>query len=80
MYKIIVYELVIINVNVGNRIVKKKYFNKVYSLHNIASNEISLKTIELKQRYKEFKYIFSIIESVYSFLQTILMLTGILKI
>lgn len=62
MYKIIVYELVVINVNVGNRIIKKKYFNKVYSLHNVASDEISLKTIELKREYKEFKYIFSIIK------------------
>lgn len=62
MYKIIVYELVIINVNVGNRIIKKKYFNKVYSLHNVASNEISYKSIELKRKYNEFRYIFSIIK------------------
>ena len=57
MYKIIIKELVINKIQQKNRIITKKHFIKIKEIHSINEQDISKKVIELKKKYKDFKYI-----------------------
>ena len=57
MYKIIIKELVIQKIKQKNRIITKRQFIKIREIKNIDIKELSTKVIELKSKYKDFKYI-----------------------
>lgn len=61
-YKIIIYEVVIFKVKQSNRTIKKKYFKKLYTEHNIDIKELSKVNIEIGKKYNDFKYIQSILK------------------
>lgn len=61
-YKIIIYEVVIFNVKQSNRTIKKKYFKKLYTEHNINIQDLSKANIEIGKKYNDFKYIQSILK------------------
>lgn len=56
-YKIIIKELVIQKIKQKNRIITKKQFVKIKEIKGINESELSKKVIELKSKYKDFKYI-----------------------
>lgn len=56
-YKIIIKELVIQKIKQKNRIITKRQFIKIREIKNIDIKELSTKVIELKSKYKDFKYI-----------------------
>lgn len=57
MYKIIISELVLLKMQQKNRVITKKQFIKIKEIDNINVNDLSKKVIELKSKYKDFKYI-----------------------
>lgn len=61
-YKIIIYEVVIFKVKQKDRTIKKKYFKKLYTEHNIDIKELSKANIEIGKKYNDFKYIQSILK------------------
>ena len=61
-YKIIIYEVVIFNVKQSNRTIKKKYFKKLCTEHNIDIKDLSKANIEISKKYNDFKYIQSILK------------------
>ena len=56
-YKIIIKELVIQKIKQKNRIITKRQFIKINEVKGINESELSKKVIELKSKYKDFKYI-----------------------
>lgn len=62
IYKIIIYEVVLFKVKQKNRTIKKKYFKKLYTEHNIDIKELSKVNIEIGKKYNDFKYIQSILK------------------
>ena len=56
-YKIIIKELVIQKIKQENRVITKRQFIKIREIKNIDIKELSTKVIELKSKYKDFKYI-----------------------
>ena len=56
-YKIIIKELIIEKIKQKNRVTTKKHFIKIKAIPNIDISELSKKVIELKSRYRDFKYI-----------------------
>lgn len=56
-YKIIIKELVIQKIKQKNRIITKRQFIKINEINGINESELSKKVIELKSKYKDFKYI-----------------------
>lgn len=62
IYKIIIYEVVIFKVKQKDRTIKKKYFKKLYTEHNIDIKELSKANIEIGKKYNDFKYIQSILK------------------
>ena len=56
-YKIIIKELVIQEIRQGKRTIKRKHFIKIKDIPNIDISDLSKKVIELKSRYRDFKYI-----------------------
>lgn len=57
MYKIIVYEILYQHIQQKNRIITKKQFIKINEIDNIKCSELTKKVIDLKSKYKDFKYI-----------------------
>ena len=57
MYKIIILELFIEEVKTKTRTIKKKRFIKIKEVNNVNIADLSKKVIELKSKYKDFKYI-----------------------
>ena len=57
MYKIIIKELVLHKIEQKSRIITKKQFIKINEIKGINESELSKKVIELKSKYKDFKYI-----------------------
>lgn len=57
MYKIIVYETLYQHIQQKNRIITKKQFIKINEIDNIKCSELTKKVIDLKGKYKDFKYI-----------------------
>lgn len=60
-YKIIVYELIIFKVEQTGRTIKKRYFQKVKSVPSVPAKDLSKTMLELKQRYKDNKYVIDFI-------------------
>lgn len=58
-YKIIIQELVIQEIKQGKRTIKRKHFIKIKEIPNIDTNELSKRCIEVKSKYRDFKYIIS---------------------
>lgn len=58
-YKIIIQELVIQEIKQKNKTIKKRRFIKIKEIPNIDTNELSKKCIEVKSKYRDFKYIIS---------------------
>ena len=58
-YKIIIYKLIIFEVTQQNRVIKKKYFQKIKTINNINVKDLTKKFIEYKAIYKDNCYIFS---------------------
>jgi hypothetical protein len=56
-YKITIKELVIQEIRQGKRTIKRKHFIKIKDIPNIDISDLSKKVIELKSRYRDFKYI-----------------------
>ena len=56
-YKIIIKELVIQKIKQKGRVITKRQFVKIKEVKNIDIKELSTKVIELKSKYKDFKYI-----------------------
>lgn len=56
-YKIIIKELIIEKIKQKNRVITKKHFIKIKEIPNINISELSKKVIDLKSRYRDFKYI-----------------------
>lgn len=61
MYKIIVYELVLFQVQQKNRIITKRYFQKIKTIDKIDIKDLSNKMIDLKNKYNDSKYIIDFI-------------------
>lgn len=59
MYKIIIYELKIFEIKQAKRTIKKRYFQKVKTIHNIDIKNLSKEFLQVKNKYKDFKYIVS---------------------
>ena len=57
MYKIIIKELVLHKIEQKGRLIAKKQFVKINEIKGINESELSKKVIELKSKYKDFKYI-----------------------
>ena len=57
MYKISISELVILKIQQKNRTITKRQFIKIKEIPNIDIIDLSRKVIELKAKYKDFKYI-----------------------
>lgn len=57
MYKIIISELIIDRIVQKNRTITKRRFLKINEIPNIDIMDLSKKVIELKSKYKDFKYI-----------------------
>lgn len=60
-YKIIIYKLIIFKIKQGQRIITKKYFQRVKTINSINIKELSNKNIEYKKIYSDSCYIFSIL-------------------
>jgi hypothetical protein len=62
-YNIIVYELIIFKkeLNTG-RMITKKYFQKIKTIKNINIKDISKKILELKNIYRDSKYVIDFIK------------------
>lgn len=56
-YKIIIKELVIQKIKQKSRVITKRQFIKIKEIKNIDIKELSKEVIELKSKYKDFKYI-----------------------
>jgi hypothetical protein len=62
-YNIIVYELIIFKKELSTgRTIQKKYFQKIKTIKNVNIKDISKKIMELKQLYKDSKYIIDFIK------------------
>lgn len=62
-YNIIVYELIIFKKELSTgRKIQKKYFQKIKTVKNIDIKDISNKILELKQIYRDSKYIIDFIK------------------
>ena len=58
IYNIIIYELIIFKIKQNNdRMITKKYFQKIKTIENIDIKDLSNKVIELKKIYRDSKYI-----------------------
>ena len=57
MYKIIIYETVYNHIQQKNRTITKKQFIKINEIDSIKYEELTKKVIDLKSKYKDFKYI-----------------------
>ena len=57
MYKITISEMVLLKVQQKGRTITKRKFIKIKEIANINITDLSKKVIELKARYKDFKYI-----------------------
>ena len=63
MYKIIIYKLIIFKIKQNNnRIITKKYFQKIKIINKIDIKELSYKMIEYKRIYKDNCYIFNMLK------------------
>lgn len=63
MYKIIIYQLIIFKIRQNNnRIITKKYFQKIKTINNIDIKDLSYKMIEYKKIYKDNCYIFNMLK------------------
>lgn len=56
-YKIIIKELVIQKIKQKSRVITKRQFIKINEIKGINESELSKEVIELKSKYKDFKYI-----------------------
>ena len=56
-YKIVIKELVIQKIKQENRVITKRQFIKIREIKGINESELSKEVIELKSKYKDFKYI-----------------------
>jgi len=61
-YKIIIYRLIIFKVQQQKREIKKRYFQKIKTINDIDTKDLSNKNIELKKIYRDSQYIFSILK------------------
>jgi len=61
-YKIIIYRLIIFKVQQQKREIKKRYFQKIKTINDIDTKDLSNKNIELKKLYRDNFYIFSILK------------------
>lgn len=58
IYNIIIYELIIFKIKQNNnRMITKKYFQKIKTIENIDIKDLSNKIIKLKKIYRDNKYI-----------------------
>lgn len=63
MYKIIIYQLIIFKIKQNNnRIITKRYFQKIKTINKIDIKELSYKMIEYKKIYKDNCYIFNMLK------------------
>ena len=63
MYKIIIYKLIIFKIKQNNnRIITKRYFQKIKTINKIDIKELSYKMIEYKRIYKDNCYIFNMLK------------------
>lgn len=63
MYKIIIYKLIIFKKQLANnKTINKKYFQKIKTINNINNKELTKIFIDYKKIYKDYCYIFSILQ------------------
>ena len=63
MYKINIYKLIIFKIKQNNnRIITKRYFQKIKIINKIDIKELSYKMIEYKRIYKDNCYIFNMLK------------------
>jgi hypothetical protein len=61
-YKIIIYKLIIFKIKQNQRIITKKYFQRIKTINNIDIKDLSYKMIEYKKIYKDNCYIFNMLK------------------
>lgn len=59
MYKLIVYKVINFKIPRGNKMINKRYFQKVYSTTGIEKEHLTQKYLELKTKYNEWYYMIS---------------------
>lgn len=63
MYKIIIYKLIVFKIKQNNnRIITKRYFQKIKTINKIDIKELSNKMMEYKKIYKDSFYIFNMLK------------------
>jgi len=63
MYDLIVYKVINFKIPRGNKMINKRYFQKVYTSKAIDKKDVTIRYQELKKRYNDWCYIISDIES-----------------
>lgn len=63
MYQLIVYKVINFKIPWGNKMINKRYFQKVFTSEAIEKNKIATKYRELKARYVDWCYIINDIET-----------------
>lgn len=61
-YKIIIYKLIIFKIKQNQRIITKKYFQRIKTINDINIKDLSYKMIEYKKIYKDNCYIFNMLK------------------
>ena len=62
MYKIIIYKVIIYYIPQKNRKVKKVYYQKIKTIHDINIKELSKIDIEIYQKYRDIKITTAIVK------------------
>lgn len=56
MYKLIVYKVINFKIPRGNKMINKRYFQKVYSTSGIEKEHVTKEYLKLKSKYNEWYY------------------------
>lgn len=59
MYKLIVYKVINFKIPKGNKMINKRYFQKVYSTTGIKKEHLTKEYLKLKSKYNEWYYMIS---------------------
>lgn len=62
MYKLIVYKVINFKIPRGNKMINKRYFQKVYSTTGIEKENMTKEYLKLKSKYNDWCYIINDIE------------------
>ena len=63
MYKLIVYKVINFKIPRGNKMINKRYFQKVYSTTGVEKENITKEYLKLKTKYNEWYYMISDIKA-----------------